>query len=151
MRSAPSSPPLERSRSVASALADRYRSQAEDRLESDPRDAIRKADDSLALNDESTDTYYVKSAGYARLGDFRRSLAALREAVEREPSNYVTYALMGDLANRRGEYRLSSRFYRSASERNPRDGLLRDLAGGALELEIEESRSAETRPARPRR
>jgi UDP-GlcNAc:undecaprenyl-phosphate GlcNAc-1-phosphate transferase len=127
------------------ALADRYRSQAEQRLESDPADAIRKADDSLALNDESTDTYYVKSAAYARLGDFRGSLAALREAAELEPSNYVTYALMGDLAKRRGEYRLSSDFYSTASERNPRDELLRDLAGGALELEIRAGRAGETR------
>jgi len=57
----------------------------------------------------------------------------------------VTYALMGDLANRRGEYGLSSDFYGAASERNPRDELLRDLAGGALELKIRADRAAETR------
>jgi tetratricopeptide (TPR) repeat protein len=124
------------------ALAHHYRTQAEERVTSDPGGAIRKADESLGLNDESPDTYYVKSAAYARLGDFRRSLATLREAAEREPSNYVTYALMGDLATRRGDYVLSRESYLGAWERNPRDQILRDLAGGALELQLEQEAKA---------
>ena len=52
---------------------------------------------------------------------------------------------MGDLAKRRGDYWLSRDYYITASERNPRDELLRDLAGGALELEIRAGRAAEAR------
>lgn len=117
------------------ALADHYRGQAEDRVVSDPEGAIRKADDSLALNDEATDTYYVKSAAAARLGDFTGALAALREARDREPSNFIPYALMGDLAKRHGDYWLARDFYMSASERNPRDAVLHDVAVDPLAYE----------------
>ena len=131
------------------ALAHHYRSQAEDRLESNPEGAIRKAEDSLSLNDESTDSYYVKSAAYARLGDFQRSLAALSEAADREPSNFVTYALMGDLAKRHGDYWLSRDFYISASQRNPREEQLANLAIDPLAYErLAEERRRQARQAR---
>jgi UDP-GlcNAc:undecaprenyl-phosphate GlcNAc-1-phosphate transferase len=110
------------------ALADRYRSQAEEVLASDPREAIRKADDSLELNDEALDTYYVKSAAYARLGDYQGAMAPLLEAARREPSHFVAYALMGDVAKRYGDYWLSRNFYIDASERNPREETLANLA-----------------------
>ena len=45
----------------------------------------------------------LRSASFARFGDFARSLADLRRAVAAEPRNWVTWALVGDLLTRRGD------------------------------------------------
>ena len=128
------------------ALADRYRSQAEEPPgHRTPRTrSARPTTRWRSTTSRSTPTTSSRPPTPASATS-SGSLAALREAADREPSNFVTYALMGDLAKRRGDYGLSSDFYRSASERNPRDGLLRDLAGGALELR------ASARAGRPKR
>ncbi len=86
-----------------SAIAEKYRSDARKSLDAAPAQAITKANDSLALDDEALDTYYVKAAGYARLDDYDRARATLLEAARREPHDFVTWALLGDLAVRRGE------------------------------------------------
>ena len=111
-----------------SALADSYRSDARDLLDSSAERAIAKADDSLALDDESLDTYYVKSAAYARLDDYGRARATLLEAARREPHDFVTWGLLGDLAVRRGELGQAKRAYGRASELNPRNRGLAELA-----------------------
>ena len=72
-------------------------------LTSDPAAAIAKARDSLRLNDERLQAYYLEAAAWARLGDYRRARAALAEAARREPHDFVTWALLGDLATRRGD------------------------------------------------
>ncbi|MGH2713108.1 MAG: tetratricopeptide repeat protein, partial [Thermoleophilaceae bacterium] len=92
---------------------------------SDPAEAIAKARDSRRLNDERLDVYYVESAAWARLGDYRRARAALTEATRREPHDFVTWALLGDLATRRGEERQALRDYRQALSLNPRNDALR--------------------------
>jgi tetratricopeptide (TPR) repeat protein len=113
------------------ALADRYLSDGREVLSTDPAEAIAKARDSLRLNDEDLDAYYLESAGWARLGDYQRSRAALAEATRREPHDFVTWALMGDLATRRGEYRQALRDYRRALALNPRDEQLADAVAEA--------------------
>jgi hypothetical protein len=103
------------------ALADRYRNDGRELLDSNPAAAIGKARDSLRLNEESLDAYYLEAAGWARLGDYRRARAALAEATRREPHDFVTWALLGDLATRRGEHRQALRDYRRALALNPRN------------------------------
>jgi O-Antigen ligase/Tetratricopeptide repeat len=109
-------------------LAQHYRSEAQDELRSDPREALDRIDDSLSLNPEAPQGYYVKSAAFARLDDYRAARRAMGEAIEREPHNYVSWALLGDLATRRGEIEKAIAAYRRASELNPRDPELRVLA-----------------------
>jgi hypothetical protein len=110
------------------ALADRYTGQAEEALASDPGRAAERADAALELNDESLRTYYAKAAAYARLDDYERARATLAEAARREPSDFVPWALLGDLAFRRGDIEASKRYYLRAWKLNPRDSLLGNYA-----------------------
>jgi UDP-GlcNAc:undecaprenyl-phosphate/decaprenyl-phosphate GlcNAc-1-phosphate transferase len=107
------------------ALSERYLSEGQELLSSQPAEAIAKARDSLRLNDEDLDAYYLESAGWARLGDYRRARAALAEATRREPHDFVTWALLGDLATRRADYLQALRDYRRALALNPRNEDLR--------------------------
>jgi UDP-GlcNAc:undecaprenyl-phosphate/decaprenyl-phosphate GlcNAc-1-phosphate transferase len=118
------------------ALADRYLNQGRDALASDPVEAIDKARDSQALNDERLSAYYLESAAWARLGDYGRARAALGEATRREPHDFVTWALLGDLATRRGHHRQALLDYRRALELNPRNA---SLAASVTEARAEAS------------
>jgi cytochrome c-type biogenesis protein CcmH/NrfG len=110
------------------ALADRYRADAKSEVQSDPRGALEKVSDSLALNDEALSAYYVRATAYARLDDYPRARAALLEATRREPHDFVPWGLLGDLAVRRGDLREAKRAYVRASRLNPRNTGLADLA-----------------------
>jgi UDP-GlcNAc:undecaprenyl-phosphate/decaprenyl-phosphate GlcNAc-1-phosphate transferase len=111
-----------------SALAERYRAQAQDAVASEPARAVERANDSLSLNDEALQTYYVKAAAYARLDDYAGARAALFQASRREPHDFVTWGLLGDLAVRRGDFAAAHSYYRRALKLNPRDATLRVLA-----------------------
>ena len=110
------------------AYAETDRIDARDALRSDPVEALRLANRSLSLNDESVPALYIKSAAYARLGRYRLARRSLLEATRLEPSDHLTWALLGDLAVRRGEFRVAKRHYQRALELNPKSGLLRQLA-----------------------
>jgi Flp pilus assembly protein TadD len=105
-----------------------YRADAQDSVAEDPRRALEQAEDSLALNDESLPAYYAKAAALARLNDYRGARAALGEATRREPHDWVTWGLLGDIAVRRGDLAQARRDYGQASELNPRDTGLQALA-----------------------
>jgi UDP-N-acetylmuramyl pentapeptide phosphotransferase/UDP-N-acetylglucosamine-1-phosphate transferase len=109
-------------------LADRHASDAQAALPSHPRTALTEASRSLALNGDAVPTYYTRSAAYARLGDYGRARAALLEALRVEPDNFVTWALLGDLAVRHGDTALAKRYYGRAHVLNPRDTGIANLA-----------------------
>lgn len=109
-------------------LADVYRSRAQDALASNPPAARKDADRSLDLNDEALSGYYVKAAALARMGLYRETRAALRQAAAKEPHNHVPWALLGDVAVRRRDYAQARRDYGRASRLNPRDRMLARLA-----------------------
>ena len=111
-----------------SALAEKYRSDAQDLIQTAPARAIAKTDDSLALDDEALDTYYAKAAAYARLDDYGRARSTLMEATRREPHDFVTWGLLGDLAVRRGALADARRAYAEAARLNPRNPGLAALA-----------------------
>lgn len=110
------------------ALADKYRSDSQRDLSEDPSRALERAEDSLALNDESLPAYYAKAAALARMDDYGGARAALLEATRREPHDFVTWGLLGDLALRRGDLVQARRDYGRASELNPRNAGLQALA-----------------------
>jgi cytochrome c-type biogenesis protein CcmH/NrfG len=112
-------------------LAERYSSEAQDALASDPEEALRRTDQALDLNDQSVPALYVRSAAFARLNRYEDARAALLEATRLEPNNYVTWVLLGDLASRRGERALARRDYSEAARLNPRDESIARLAGSA--------------------
>lgn len=111
-----------------SALAESYRSDARDLLGTAPARAAAKADDSLALDDEALDTYYVKAAAYAQLDEYEKARSTLLEATRREPHDFVTWGLLGDLAVRRGALGQARRAYGQAARLNPRHPGIRALA-----------------------
>jgi UDP-N-acetylmuramyl pentapeptide phosphotransferase/UDP-N-acetylglucosamine-1-phosphate transferase len=112
----------------SATLADKYRSDAQTLVHTNPRASLEKAAQSLELNDESLFAYYARAAAHARLNDYPGATAALEEATRREPHDFVPWSLLGDLAVRRGDYERARRVYRRASRLNPQDEGLRGLA-----------------------
>lgn len=110
------------------ALAERYREQGERLLPDQPVAALAKANDSLGLNGQAVPTYYLRAAAWARLGDYRRSRSSLLGATRLEPHDFVTWALLGDLATRRGDRAAARRYYKHAARLNPRDASIAGLA-----------------------
>jgi tetratricopeptide (TPR) repeat protein len=113
------------------ALADRLVDDGRSRVATDPIEALAKATDSLALNDEALPAYYLRAAAWARLDDYPRARRALVEATRREPHDPVPWGLLGDLATRRGLSREARAAYAHALSLNPRDPALGDLARAA--------------------
>jgi hypothetical protein len=109
-------------------LADHYLEQGKRSLRTQPVRAIKKANDSLAFNGDSLQALFLKSAGYARLGDYQRSRAALLDATKLEPHNFLSWSLLGDLEVRRGRLGAARASYARASRLNPQDRTLRRLA-----------------------
>jgi O-antigen ligase len=113
-----------------STLAEHHRAQAREALPEDPERALDRARDALRLDDETLRGWYLGAAAQARLGDYRGAVATLREAAAREPHDFLTYALLGDLATRRGERAAARRWYGRASALNPRSTELAARARG---------------------
>jgi UDP-GlcNAc:undecaprenyl-phosphate GlcNAc-1-phosphate transferase len=109
-------------------LADRFRAEAQDSLASSPRSAIDWANRSLRLDGDAPATYYVKAAALARFGAARPAELVLRQAIRREPGNFLSYALLGDLYTREKRFGLASEAYRTALAQNPREPDLISLA-----------------------
>ena len=109
-------------------LAEHLRAQAQEELVADPRAAIGEVDESLSLNPDAVEAYYTKAAAFSRLDAYRPARKALVEAIRREPHNYVSWALLGDLETRRGKLAAARRAYGQASNLNPRDRGLRQPA-----------------------
>ena len=108
-------------------LALHLRTEAVAEIGSDPAAAIEEVEESLSLNPDSVQAYYTKAAALARLGAYRPAEAALLEAIAREPHNYVSWGLLGDLRTRRGDIDGAINAYGRASTLNPRDRGLRVL------------------------
>jgi UDP-GlcNAc:undecaprenyl-phosphate/decaprenyl-phosphate GlcNAc-1-phosphate transferase len=109
-------------------LADYFQQRAENRLADNPLQAIREANRSLRLDSENPDTYYIKAAALARFNQADPAQATLRKALTKEPDNFVTWTLLGDLAVRRGRFAEAQRNYRRALALNPEDAGLKALA-----------------------
>ncbi len=101
---------------------------AQDKLGSDPLAALRRANQALSLEGHSTRALYAKSAAYARLDRYGQARAALRKAARLEPHDHIPWALLGDLAARRGDLLVASRDYHRAFLLNPKDLELDHLA-----------------------
>jgi O-Antigen ligase len=110
------------------AVADHYRLESRAQLTRDPVRALRLANDSLALNGDSLPALYMKSAAYARLGRYNGARATLLQATRTEPHNPQPWALLGDLAVRRGVFRVAKVDYGQAARLNPKDSVIADLA-----------------------
>ncbi|HEX3512355.1 MAG TPA: O-antigen ligase family protein [Solirubrobacteraceae bacterium] len=109
-------------------LAQLYRSRAQRELAHDPRAALDDANRSLSIDADASATYYVKAAALARYDQAAPAEAALRASLVREPGNFVTWALLGDISVRRGDLGRARVDYARAHLLNPRDVALALLA-----------------------
>lgn len=110
------------------ALAERLLVEGQDSLRDNPAKALERANASLEWNDESLPSYYLRAAAYARFDRYADARGTLEEATRREPHDFVAWALLGDLALRRGDLGQARSAYARASELNPRDTSLLQLA-----------------------
>jgi O-antigen ligase len=110
------------------AYADHLRIQGRHELRSNPIDALHDANRALALNGDSLPALYIKSAAYARLDRYRRARATLIEARRLEPHDPLPWALLGDIAARRRDFRAARSYYRRSSELDPKNALIKSLA-----------------------
>jgi len=110
------------------ALSERYVERAQSALAGDPQRAIAEANRALRLDREAIAAYYAKAAALARFGAGDAARAVLLDATRREPQNFVTWALLGDLSVRQGDLRAARADYGQAHRLNPRDPSLARLA-----------------------
>ena len=79
------------------ALSELYVDRAQDALAGDPARALVEANRALRLDREAIAAYYAKAAALARFGEGDAARAVLLDATRREPRNFVTWVLLGDL------------------------------------------------------
>jgi O-Antigen ligase len=106
-------------------VATRYAESGSSQVTRSPREAIGTLRSAARLDPYSLTTLYSLASAYARLDDYSGARTTLAIAARREPDNYVPPALLGDLAMRRGDYRVAVADYRLALTLNPRDPELR--------------------------
>ena len=98
---------------------------------------------------------YEQASALERLGDLDAARAELRGALELEPRNFATVALLGDLEARAGDEAAAARYYDQASLLNPRDvGLLelkQTMSRRAREARALGAEAAPTNSASPSR
>ena len=111
-----------------SGLADIYRTRAQSEFAAKPAKALADASRSLDIDADSLQSYYVKAAALARFDLAAASEAALERALRREPRNFVTWALLGDVSARQLRVGAAAHYYARAHELNPRNVTLALLA-----------------------
>ncbi|MBJ7470589.1 MAG: O-antigen ligase family protein [Solirubrobacteraceae bacterium] len=110
-------------------LADHARDAAFAQVSSDPASAIADADRALKVNPDAPRAYYAKAAALARMNRGADAAAVLEQGAAKDPTNFVTWTLMGDLATRRGLVAEAARYYDRALRLNPLDPGVQALAG----------------------
>jgi Flp pilus assembly protein TadD len=110
-------------------LTERYLEDARTALRGDQSQAaLTAADRALRLDRDSLPAHYLKAAALARFGDATAAEAVLHEAAAREPHDFLTYVLIGDLRVRQGDIAGAKRAYTRGSQLNPRDPKLALIA-----------------------
>jgi O-antigen ligase len=109
-------------------FADLYRERAHQELAAHPAAAMADANRSLGFDADAVETYYVKAAALARFDRATAAETTLRQALAHEPENFVTWALLGDIAVREHQLRTARHDYVRAHQLNPRDPTLTELS-----------------------
>jgi hypothetical protein len=109
-------------------LSDTYTREAREQRDGTPQQQLDAARAAQRLNPLATAPHYLAAGALERAGDREGARAELRDALDLEPTSFVTMTLLGDLETRAGDRAAARRWYRRALERNPRDAGLRVLA-----------------------
>jgi cytochrome c-type biogenesis protein CcmH/NrfG len=71
---------------------------------------------------------YLQASALEAEGNREEAVAKLQDALEKEPDNFVTLTLLGDIEVRDSSFSPAADYYQRASDRNPRDVGLQLLA-----------------------
>jgi Flp pilus assembly protein TadD len=94
---------------------------AQARIVPNPRSAASEANRALGVDASNLSAYYAKAAALARLDRPAAAQNALLDAARADPTDFVTWTLLGDLAVRTRDFGLARVFYGRAHALNPRD------------------------------
>ena len=110
-------------------LSDLYVRKARTEFER-PAEQLSAAQQAEDLNPVWILPLYLQASALESQGKTAEARAALQEALAEEPENFVTLAVLGDLEVRAGRRAVARHYYRRASEQNPLDLGLQELAQG---------------------
>jgi len=109
-------------------LSQVFEQRARAALADDPARALREAERSLRLDGTSIEGHYIKAAALARFNRANEAERELLRAAANEPSDFVTWTLLGDLSVRRANLARAAAYYARGARLNPRDAGLSALA-----------------------
>jgi len=109
-------------------LSDLYIREARDQQGKSASEQLSAARTAADLDPVSVVPLYLQASALEAEGDRSQARDVLQDALSKEPGNFVTLALLGDLQVRDGELADAARYYEKASDLNPRDTGLRQLA-----------------------
>jgi hypothetical protein len=95
-----------------------------------PAEQLSAAQQAEDLNPVWVTPLYLQASALESQGEGAAARETLQEALSQEPDNFVTLALLGDLEIRAGRPRIARDYYLRASEQNPLDIGLKELAQG---------------------
>ena len=98
-----------------------YLARSGSELNGDADAALRDAGRALDLNPDSLPAHYAAARAYAAMDRYEAARATLLDAAGKEPSDYVPWVLLGDLAVRHGRLGQARVAYRRATVRSPYD------------------------------
>ena len=98
-----------------------YLARSGSELNRDADAALRDAGRALDLNPDSLPAHYAAARAYAAMDRYELARSTLLDAARTEPSDYVPWVLLGDLAVRHGRLGQARVAYRRATVRSPYD------------------------------
>ncbi len=109
-------------------LSDLYIRAARSEAGRDPDAQLSAARTAADLNPLAITPLYLEASALETMGDRSAARDELNDALAKEPQNFVTLAVLGDLEVRAGRLEQAKAYYARAAELNPLDVGLRQLA-----------------------
>jgi tetratricopeptide (TPR) repeat protein len=109
-------------------LGDLYIRKARDEQGQSASAQLSAAKTAAKFNPVSVIPLYLQASALEAEGNRDEARAKLQDALEKEPGNFVTLTLLGDLEVRDSRFAAAADYYRRASDLNPRDVGLQNLA-----------------------
>jgi hypothetical protein len=109
-------------------LGDLYIRKARDEQGRSASAQLSAARTAADFNPVSVVPLYLQASALEAEGDRDQARAKLQDALSKEPKNFVTLTLLGDLEVRESRFAPAADYYQRASELNPRDVGLEQLA-----------------------
>jgi O-Antigen ligase len=109
-------------------LSDFYIREARDEQGKSASKQLTAARTAADLDPVSVIPLYLQASALEAEGERSHARDVLQDALSKEPNNFVTLTLLGDLQVRDGEFDDAAGYYKKASDLNPRDTGLQQLA-----------------------